>query len=97
MQVKTPQWSVLVTVSGPEVPGEGLPFQATATTCTWVVTMSAATGPVPISTGDFTSIDVDNHVYRPALVPGQPKPPAVLRPARRPASSCGPSRQSARA
>ena len=80
VQVKTPQWSVLVTVSGPEVPGEGLPFQATATTCTWVVTMSAATGPVPISTGDFTSIDVDNHVYRPALVPGQPKPPAVLRP-----------------
>ena len=42
--------------------------------------MSAATGPVPISAGNFTSIDVDNHVYRPALVPGQPKPPAVLRP-----------------
>jgi hypothetical protein len=80
VQVKTPQWSVLVTVTGPQVPGEGLPFQATATTCTWVVTMSAATGPVPISTGDFSSIDVDDHVYRPALVPGQPKPPAVLRP-----------------
>jgi len=80
VQVKTAQWSVLVTVAGPEVPGEGLPYQAAATTCTWVVTMSAATAPVPISVADFTSIDVNNHVYRPALVPGQPKPPAVLRP-----------------
>ena len=26
VQVKTPQWSVLVTVTGPEVPGEGLPL-----------------------------------------------------------------------
>lgn len=80
VQVKTSRWSALVTVSGPQVPGEGLPYQASATTCTWVVTMSGATGPVPISAGDFTSIDVDSHVYRPALVPGQPKPPAVLRP-----------------
>ena len=79
VQVKTPQWSALVTVSGPQVPGEGLPFQADATTCTWVVTMSAATAPVPISTADFTAIDDENNVYRPTFVPGQPKPPAVLR------------------
>ena len=65
---------------GGHLPGEGLPYQAAATTCTWVVTMSAATSPVPISVADFTSIDVNNHVYRPALVPGQPKPPAVLGP-----------------
>ena len=80
VQVKTPRWSVLVTVSGPQVPGEGLPFQASATTCTWVVTMSGATGPVPISASDFTSIDDETEVYRPVFVPGQPEPPAVLRP-----------------
>jgi len=78
--VKTPGWSVLVTVSGPQVPGEGLPYQASATTCTWVVTMSGATGPVPVSVSDFSSIDDTNHVYLPAFVPGQPRPPRVLRP-----------------
>lgn len=80
VEVKTPRWSVLVTVSGPQVPGEGLPYQAQATTCTWVVTMSAATGAVPVSPADFTSIDDQNHVYRPAFVPGQPVPLAILRP-----------------
>ena len=79
MKVKTSQWSVLVTVSGPQVPGEGLPYQATETTCTWVVTMSGATGAVPISPSDFSSIDQDDNVYHPVLVPGQPKPPQVLR------------------
>jgi hypothetical protein len=80
VKVKTSQWSVLVTVSGPQVPGEGLPYQATETTCTWVVTMSGATGTVPISPSDFSSIDQDNDVYHPVLVPGQPKPPKVLHP-----------------
>jgi hypothetical protein len=80
VEVKTPQWSVLVTVTGPEVPGEGLPYQAPTTTCTWIVTMSGATGPVPVSASDFSSIDDENNLYRPALVGGQPKPPPVLRP-----------------
>jgi hypothetical protein len=80
VEVKTPGWTVRVTVTGPQVPGEGLPYQAPATTCTWVVTMSGATGPVPVSVSDFSSIDDANHVYRPAFVPGQPKPPSVLRP-----------------
>ena len=80
VKVKTSQWSVLVTVRGPQVPGEGLPYQATETTCTWVVTMSGATGAVPISPSDFSSIDQDSNVYHPVLVPGQPKPPEVLRP-----------------
>jgi len=77
VKVKTSQWSVLATVSGPQVPGEGLPYQATETTCTWVVTMSGATGTVPISPSDFSSIDQDSNVYHPVLVPGQPKPPEV--------------------
>jgi len=80
VRAKTSRWSVLITVTGPQVPGQGLPYQAATTTCTWVVTMSGATAPVPISTSDFTSIDGAGHVYRPALVPGQPRPPATLRP-----------------
>jgi hypothetical protein len=80
VEVKTPGWTVRVTVTGPQVPGEGLPYQAPATTCTWVVTMSGATGPVPVSVSGFSSIDDASHVYRPAFVPGQPKPPPVLRP-----------------
>jgi hypothetical protein len=75
--------SVLMTVSGPQVPGEGLPFQAPATTCTWTVTMSGATNPVPISAADFTSIDHLGAVYRPHFVAGQRKPPQVLRPGQR--------------
>ena len=80
VRARTSRWSVLVTVTGPQVPGEGLPYEAPTTTCTWVVTMSEATAPVPISTADFTSLDEDGTVYRTAFVPGQPKPPAVLRP-----------------
>jgi hypothetical protein len=80
VEVKTPGWSVLVTVTGPQVPGEGLPYQAPSTVCTWVVTMSRATGPVPVSASDFSSIDDAGTVYLPALVSGQPKPPKVLRP-----------------
>jgi hypothetical protein len=80
VEAKTRQWSVRVTVTGPQVPGEGLPYQTPATTCTWVVTMSGATGPVPISRSDFTSIDELGHVYRPAFVQGQPVPPRILRP-----------------
>ena len=80
VRVRTPGWSVLITVSGPQVPGEGLPYQAPATTCTWVVTMSAVTGPVPVAAAEFTSLDQTGHLYRSAFVPGQPKPPAVLRP-----------------
>lgn len=80
VKVKTSAFSVLATVSGPQVPGEGLPFQASADTCTWTVTLSGATGPVPIKTADFTAIDDRGHVYRPAFVKGQPTPPAELRP-----------------
>ncbi len=72
--------SVLVTVTGPEVPGEGLPYQTPTTTCTWTITMTAATTAIPITVGDFTALDHLGSVYRPALVPGQPKPPATVAP-----------------
>jgi len=80
VEVVTPRWSVLIVVTGPQVPGEGLPYQPQATTCTWVVTMSRATGPVPVSASDFSSIDQENHAYLPAFVPGQPLPPRFVRP-----------------
>ena len=83
VRVRTRRWSVRVTVTGPQVPGEGLPFQAPATTCTWTVTMSGATGPVPVRAGDFTSIDHLGTVYRTHLVRGQPEPPRVLLPGQR--------------
>jgi hypothetical protein len=79
VRVKTSGFSVLVTVTGPQVPGEGLPFQANADTCTWVVTLSGANRSVPISAADFTAIDDQNNVYQPAFVPGRPEPPTVLK------------------
>ena len=80
VRVKTAHWSVLITVTGPQVPGEGLPVQVNADTCTWTVTMSGATGAVPIRTAGFTAIDQQGHVYKPRFVAGQPKPPAELQP-----------------
>jgi hypothetical protein len=72
--------SVLITVTGPDVPGEGLPVQKENTTCTWTVTMSSAHGRVPVSLADFTALDHLGGVSLPALVAGSRRPPAVLRP-----------------
>lgn len=78
VKVETPHWSVVATVSGPEVPGEGLPYQTPSTTCTWTVTLSKATGTVPVSLRDFDSIDSEGHVFHPALVPGESAPPPTV-------------------
>jgi hypothetical protein len=83
VKVVTPHWSVVAVVTGPEVPGEGLPYQAPATTCTWTVALSQATGPVPISVSDFDTIDDLGTRFQPSLVPDQPVPPRVLRPGQR--------------
>src|SRR6201999_3451124 len=74
--------SVVIDVSGPETPGEGLPFQAAADTATWTVTLSHATGVVPIRVSSFSAIDELGKVYRPYLVAGRPKRPAVIPPGR---------------
>ena len=81
VRVVTPRWSALAVVSGPLVPGEGLPYQTPATTCTWTVTLSDATAPVPISATDFNAVNAEGFVYRPSLVPGR-RPPSVLEPGR---------------
>ena len=80
VQVVTQDWTALAVVSGPDVPGEGLPHQAPATTCTWTVKLTSATGRVPIVVSDFDTIDHKGNVYHPDLLPEQPAPPGVLEP-----------------
>ena len=74
--------AVLVNVVGPDVPGEGLPKVTETTTCTWTVTLSGATAPIPVSVADFSSRDHLGAIYRPTLVSGQPAPPAQVLPGR---------------
>ena len=80
IEVKTAKFHVRVTVSGPTVPGEGLPNPQLATTCTWSVTMKDATANVPVSLADFHSVDHLGSVFVLGLVPGEKSPPPVLHP-----------------
>ena len=80
VKVETSGFHVLMTVSGPVVPGEGLPVQSDATTCTWTVTMKDATSDVPVSIAEFHSIDHLGSVFLMGLVPGDHAPPKVLHP-----------------
>ena len=80
IDVKTEAFDVSITVSGPIVPGEGLPYQPDATTCTWTVTMKDATADVPVSIADFHSVDHLGAVFLMGLVPGEHPPPPVLHP-----------------
>jgi hypothetical protein len=80
VDVKTRAFDVRMTVSGPVVPGEGLPYQTPSTTCTWTVTMRNATADVPISLRDFHAVDHLGSYLVPHLVPGQAAPPKVLHP-----------------
>jgi hypothetical protein len=80
IEAKTKAFHVNVTVSGPIVPGEGLPDQPAATTCTWTVTMKDASADVPVSIADFHSVDHVGSVFLMGLVPGEHPPPPVLHP-----------------
>jgi hypothetical protein len=80
VDVKTRDFAVRITVSGPVVPGEGLPVQPAATTCTWTVRMQDARGDVPVSLADFHSVDHLGAVFLMGLVPGEHPPPSVLHP-----------------
>lgn len=81
--VKTKAFYVHVTVSGPIVPGEGLPYQPDGTTCTWTVTMDDASADVPVSVADFHSVDHLGAVFLMGLVPGERPLPKILRPGQR--------------
>ena len=76
----TRAFHVRVTVSGPIVPGEGLPNQPQATTCTWTVIMKDASADVPVSINDFHSVDHLGAVFLMGLVPGEHAVPSVLHP-----------------
>jgi hypothetical protein len=78
VEVKTRAFDVSITVSGPIVPGEGLPSQPDATTCTWTVTMKDASADVPVSVADFHSVDHLGAVFLMGLVPGERPPTPVL-------------------
>ena len=78
--VNTGKFRVRVTVSGPVVPGEGLPYQQDGTTCTWTVTMNDATADVPVAVADFHSVDHLGAVFLMGLVPGERPVPSVLHP-----------------
>jgi hypothetical protein len=80
VNVETNAFHVKVIVSGPIVPGEGLPNQPMATTCTWTVTMKDASADVPVSIADFHSVDHLGSVFLMGLVPGEHAPPSVLHP-----------------
>ena len=80
VRVETNAFHVKVTVSGPIVPGEGLPDQPAATTCTWTVTMKDASANVPVSVADFHSVDHLGSEFLMGLVPGEHAPPRVLHP-----------------
>jgi hypothetical protein len=83
VEAETKSFRVKVTVSGPIVPGEGLPDEPAATTCTWTVTMKDATADVPVSLADFHSVDHLGSVFVMGLVPGEHPPPPVLHPGQR--------------
>ena len=97
IEAKTKAFHVDVTVSGPIVPGEGLPDQPAATTCTWTVTMKNATADVPVSIADFHSVDHLGSVFLMGLVPGEHPPPPVLHPGQTLISSSAPTSWWARA
>jgi len=78
IEVKTAHFSVLAVMTGPVVPGEGLPNQMSYTTCTWRLTFSHVVGRVPISLADFDTIDHAGTVVDPYLVPGERNLPSVL-------------------
>ncbi len=72
--------TVLITVTGPVVPGEGLPDPPPTTVCTWTITLTEATVPVGIAAEDFAARDSTGQVYHPSFIEGRPLPPDTLQP-----------------
>jgi hypothetical protein len=72
--------TVRATVTGPVVPGEGLPFQTEATTATFLVTFESASSSIPLALEQFHAVDHLGAIYSLAPIPGQPGPPATVEP-----------------
>jgi hypothetical protein len=58
---------VLVTAVGPTVPEEGRFPVPETTPCTFIITFTAATGPIPISATAFTFVDELHRVHHPRV------------------------------
>lgn len=69
--------AALVTVTGPEVPIQGLPYQGTTSPATWTVTLTEATGQVPLDPATFQAVDDHGRIYRLDVVAGAPVPTSV--------------------
>ncbi len=72
--------SVQIEISGPDVPGEGLPEVTAATTCTWTVTLTGATRSIPLRLTDFSTADHLGGTYHLTAGPNLPAPPATVDP-----------------
>ena len=70
--------SVLATVTGPEVPNEGLPTQAPTSPATFLLTFSQARGVVPLAASAFKAIDDEGRVYT-LTAPSGSSVPATVR------------------
>jgi hypothetical protein len=57
VDVKTPNFSAMATVTGPLVPGEGFTYQPRAITATWIVHIWDVKGTIALSAADFDNID----------------------------------------
>ncbi|MCL2737160.1 MAG: hypothetical protein FWD75_11165 [Propionibacteriaceae bacterium] len=75
--------TVLITVTGPAVPGTGTgsatPGGSTVA-ATWEVALNEGTVDVPIADEDFAVLDAAGGVHRPSLVPDQPTLHLILSP-----------------
>lgn len=81
VKVDLPGGHVLAKVSGPNVP----PFVAPpppAVTATFDISLSQASGRIPIRLRDFTITDQLGRTFRTSLVAGEKPPPAVVSPGR---------------
>jgi hypothetical protein len=58
---------VLATAVGPTVPEEGRFPVPETTPCTFIITFTAATGPIPINATAFTFVDELHHVHHPRV------------------------------
>lgn len=78
VRVHSPGFTALAVMTGPVVPGEGLPNQMRFTTCTWTISISHIDGKMPLSLADFDTIDHTGQVFKTYLIPGEAQLPAFM-------------------
>jgi hypothetical protein len=67
--VRLPRGRAVVTAVGPRVPDEGRGPVATISPCTFVVTLTAGSGSVPIAARAFTLVDDQHRIHHPRVRP----------------------------